>query len=57
MAESEDIPFVVHLRDCNEEMVAAWKEGEAFGDPRFQGRVEVSGKFIVTPDLDYGICS
>ena len=55
MAESEDIPFVVHLRDCNEEMVAAWKEGEAFGDPRFQGRVEVSGKFIVTPDLDCGI--
>ena len=41
MAERE-IPFVVHLRDCAEGMVAAWREGEAFGDPRFQGRVEAS---------------
>ena len=40
MAEGEAIPFVVHLRDCSEGMVASWSEGDAFGDPCFQHRVK-----------------
>lgn len=40
MAVGKAIPFVVHLRDCSEGMVASWSEGDSFGDPRFQHRVK-----------------
>ena len=38
----EKIELKVHLRDYNTDMVKAWKDEEAFGDPKFKNLVELS---------------
>lgn len=35
-------PFKVYLRDCNEAMVSAWEDEQAFGVDTFKDRVQVS---------------
>ena len=38
----EEVQLKVQLRDYNPDMVKAWKDEEAFGDPKFKSLVEVS---------------
>ena len=44
--ETTDPGFKLLLRDFNPELVQAWEEKEAFGDPKFKDAVEVSGGII-----------
>ena len=41
-APSNELFFKVLLRDINSDMVAAWEDGEAFGEEKYRELVEVS---------------